>query len=424
MNLNLPYGTATINAQMDWGRCLGVLDIAEVPGLMDCSFSVRQAIEDPIGLDKNIFEIVQPGERVAIIVSDSFRHTGANLILPVLLQGLNDTGITDSDIIIVFATGTHRPPNPDEQTEILGSEILDRFADRIFSHDPDDKANLVYVGTTSRGTRVEINRHVHECDRVITTGAVVLHYFGGFGGGRKSILPGISSRETISHNHAMNLDPHNDQLNPDVQIGRLDGNPVAEDMLEGARLAEVDYIVNTVLNRHGEIVKVFAGDLDTAHRAAAEYARGLFAVHIDERADLVIASSGDCRNYVQSHKALFNAYQAVKPEGRIILLAKCEEGAGGDQFVKWLKLGTREAIIAGLREHSEINGQTALSTLQKTKITTLITDMQDQEVALLGAKRSHSLEEAINLVSHDFQAIAEPTYYVMPSAAYTVPFIS
>jgi nickel-dependent lactate racemase len=251
----------------------------------------------------------------------------------------------------------------------------------------------------------------------------VLHYFAGFGGGRKALLPGVAGIESISKNHSMNLDPSSDRLNPDVEIGKLDGNPVAEDMLEGARSVKVHCTLNTVLNREGRIAGVFAGELDAAHRAACDFAKSLYAVPLQEQADLVIAASGPTKNYVQSHKALYNAYQAVKPEGRIVLAARCEEGLGGEQFAQWVRLGHPEAIMRALRQRAEINGQTALSTLQKTPITLMVTDLSDEDVRLLGARKAASFEAALETARKELAAkgVADPACYVMPSAAYSVP---
>jgi len=423
MRIDVPYGRTFATADLDWARVLDVLDIADVPEQPDRDEAIRHAIEHPIGCEKNLFEIVRPGETAAILVSDMFRETRADQVLPVLLNGLNQAGIPDDAIRIVFATGTHRPPTAEEQIRILGAEILRRCEARIHVHNPYDEANLVYLGTTSRGTPVDVNRRVYEADRIIATGVVVFHYFGGYGGGRKSIVPGIASVKTIAHNHAMNLDPHEDRINPAVRIGALDGNPVSEDMLEGARFLHVDYIVNTVLNRHARIAAVFAGEMDAAHRAATQYARSLFSVSIREKADLVIASAGPAKNFVQSHKALYNAYQAVKPTGRIVFLTQCLEGLGGKRFVKWLRLGNRGAIITGLRQRAEINGQTALSTLEKAPLALFVTEMPDPDVRLLGARKAGSLQQALALAKHDLAHIANPTCYLMPSASYTVPIL-
>ncbi|MCH7739158.1 MAG: nickel-dependent lactate racemase [Chloroflexi bacterium] len=422
--IEIPYGTQSLTARVPAGRLLGTLDVSDTPPLKDRDRAIRDAIENPIGLDRDIFRIVSPGETVAIVVPDSFRTTRVEQVLPVLIDGLIEAGIAEGDITFVYATGTHRGPTPDEERRILGDGIYERFKGQAFTHDPRDEDNLVYVGTTSRGTEVHINRRVHEADRIIATGAVVLHYFGGYGGGRKSIVPGVASITTIASNHSMNLHPTEDQIDPAVRIGGLDGNPVAEDMLEATQLTHVDYIVNTVLNRKSEIAAIFAGELDAAHLSATKFAHGLFATDIDQQADLVIAASPSTQNFVQTHKALFNSYQAVKPDGRIILLAPCPEGLGGEQFAKWLRLGSREAIIAGLRKESEINGQTALSTIQKAPITYIMTEMTDGDVAMLRARRAASLGDAVSKAIADLAAAGrpEPTCYLMPSAAYTVPF--
>ena len=248
MKLSLPYGETFLEADIDWGRFLGVVDIADRPAAPSVDDAVAAALNHPIGLEKRLVDMVSAGDTCALLVSDSFRQTRADQILPILVDALNEGGIPDEDIVLVFATGTHRAPTPEEQRAILGPAIAERFHGRTLVHDPHDEDNLTFVATTPRGTPVFINRRVYECDRIIATGAVVLHYFAGFGGGRKAIVPGIAGVETIAHNHAMNLDPHRGRTNPAVRIGVLDGNPVAEDMLDAARLVNPDFIVNTVLN--------------------------------------------------------------------------------------------------------------------------------------------------------------------------------
>ncbi len=425
IEIDIPYGSELARTKLPTGRLLGTLDVDDTAGLVDRNQAIKEAIENPIGLDNSVFEIVNSGETVAIVVPDSFRTTRIEQVLPVLVDGLIEAGISSGDISFIYATGTHRGPTPEEERKILGDGIYERFKDQAYSHDPCDEDNLVYAGTTSRGTKVHLNKRVHEADRIIATGAVVLHYFGGFGGGRKSIVPGVASITSIASNHSMNLHPTEDQIDPAVRIGGLDGNPVAEDMLEAAQQSHVDYIVNTVLNRNSEIAAVFAGELNAAHIEATKFAESQFATDIDEQADIVIAASPATQNFVQTHKALFNAYQAVKPDGRIILLAPCPEGLGGDQFAKWLRLGSREAIIAGLRKESEINGQTALSTIQKAPITYVVTEMTDDEVNMIRGRTTESLEDAVSKAYADLAADGrtDPTVYLMPSAAYTVPFV-
>lgn len=424
-SISLPYGDEIVGATLLRGRSLGTLDIRPIKALAEPERAIREALSNPIELDRSIFDIVQTRERVVILVSDSFRQTRADLMLPVLIDGLKRAGTNPSDISILFSTGTHRGPTQDEQREILGEHVYGLMQGRIHVHDAHDAENHVSVGITSRGTPVEINRRVHEADRVIATGSAVLHYFGGFGGGRKSVVPGVASARTIAHNHAMNLHPEEDRLDPNVRIGLLAGNPVAEDMLEATQLTHVDAIINTVLNRDGGIAGVFAGDLVAAHEAACAFARDLFEVPLQEKADVVIAASPSTKNFVQTHKALFNAFQAVNPDGRILLAAPCAEGLGDEQFTQWLKLGDRAEIIAALRRRSEINGQTALSTREKAPRTIMVTELSDDDVALLGARKAPSLQEAVDSAFGDLDraGVINPTYVLMPSAAYTVPVL-
>jgi len=423
VQIHMPYGDETLEASLEDTHVLNTLDVADAPALPDVADAMRSALQTPIGPVAPLADIVRPGERVVIVVSDSFRTTRIEQVLPTILQTLRQSGVRDKDISFVFATGSHRAPTEEEKPVILGDAIYERFKDQAFSHDPEDQANLVHVGETSRGTPVEINRRVHEADRVIATGAVVLHYFGGFGGGRKSIVPGVVSKRTIAHNHARNLHATEDRLDPAVRIGVLDGNPVAEDMLEAASLTHVDFMVNTVLNRNSQIAGLFAGHLDQAHRAACEFARTLFAVSIPEQADLVVASAGRAKNFIQSHKALFNAFQAMKPGGRIVFLTRSPEGFGGNKFAQWLSLRTPEAIIRALREDAEINGQTALSTVEKARSALFVTALSSDAVALLGGRKAEGLQEALNTARADLRAsgVARPTCYLMPSAAYSVP---
>lgn len=420
MRIEMPYGAGRLDAEIDWGRVLGTIDIADVPPMLDVPGETTRTLNEPIGLVGACAAEFRAGERVCIVVSDSFRSTGIDQALPALLEHLYAAGIGERNVFFVYATGTHRGPTPEEEAKILGPEVYARFQGRTFAHDPFDPEQLVSLGTTSRGTPVSINRRVHEADRVVVTGTVVLHYFGGFGGGRKSVVPGVAGVDSIAANHSLNLHPTKNTLNPAVRIGVLESNPVAEDMLEASRFQRVDFMLNTVLNRHGEIAGLFAGELEQAHVAACGFARGLYCSRITEQADIVVASAGSAKNYLQSHKALFNAYQAVKPNGRIVFLTEAKEGLGGNKLAKWLELGNRDAIIAELRRNAEINGQTALSTVEKSAISFFVTELSEEEVRVLGGRKAASLHEALEQAREEVGR-AEPTLYLMPSAGYTVP---
>ncbi len=418
-SLSIEYGTTLLHAALDWGEDLGAIDVADAPAMPDIAIVARDAFDRPIGFSGSFFDGIAPHHMVTILVSDAYRKTAIDRILPTLVANLRSRGVDDTQIRFLFASGIHRAPSSDQQRAILGDEIASRHHFGVHTHDPYANDH-VFLGTTSRGTPVEINRLAVESDHVIVTGTVVLHYFGGFGGGRKAIVPGIASARTIAHNHAMNLHPSENRLNPDVRIGVMTGNPVAEDMLEAARMLPVCGIVNTVLNRRGEIAGLYVGALQEAHEAACAHARSLYAVPIARQADIVIASAGAARNYVQSHKALYNAFQAMKPGGSIIFLAPCSEGLGGEPIEKWLRLGSVDAIISALRSQSEIYGQTALSTLEKAVHAIMVTELTESEVALLGARKAATIAGALRIACSERGDDA--SYIVMPSASYTVPF--
>lgn len=422
MLIEVPYGREVLRAEVGGMRLLGRLTVGAGRSGAEGADLVREALERPIGQVERLRGRVKAGEEVVVLVSDQFRQTRADVVVREVVSELARGGVGEEGVHLLFATGTHRPPTPAEQSGVLGREVYARFRGRVHVHDAFDSKGLAHVGTTSRGTPVRINRLALEADRLIATGGVVFHYFAGYGGGRKSVVPGVAGAETIAHNHAMNLHGREDRLDPAVRIGALGGNPVAEDMLEAARFVEVDSIVNTVLDSAGRIAGVFAGHMEAAHGAAADFARGLFAAPIGEQADIVVASSGTAGNFVQAHKALYNAFQAMKPGGRIVLVAECAEGLGGEQFVKWLRLKTRGAIISGLRRQSEINGQTALSSLEKCGSVVFVTGMGEEETGLLGAERAESLEAAVAAARRGC-GVDEPSCYVMPDASYTVPFV-
>ncbi len=419
MFVRLPYGEDQVTAELP--SDIEVTYLA--PRVIDVSGDPRQlaeyALDTPIGLRGGLLDDFTLDDSVAIIVSDSFRKTGADEFLPSLLDRVTSVGIRDENILFCFATGVHRAPTTEEQRQILGTEVYERFQARLVVHDAFDDSALVKLGTTSRGTPVEINRHVLACNRIIATGTVVLHYFAGFGGGRKAIVPGLASARTIAHNHAMNLHPSEDRLDPSVRIAALEGNPVAEDLLEAVRMVPVDFILNTILTPAGKIATMVAGDLIAAHETACMLAYNFYAFPFEKSADLVIAASPDTRNFVQTHKALYNAHLAVRPGGRVILAAPCREGLGGEGFVKWLRLGSVEAVYAGLRKQSEINGQTALSTLGKSPTTSFVTELSESDVQLLRGHKALSLQAAVDAA---LEAIGNAkTCALIPDAAYTVP---
>jgi nickel-dependent lactate racemase len=421
--IEMPYGQNALRAVLPREDSVFSLDVAAVPALTEAAARLRHALRQPIGMDGTALHGIHCGERVAIVLSDAFRHTGIGELLPVLVQEVQRRDVQEKDLFFLVATGVHRPPTVPELQKIMGEGLFERCAARCYPHDPKDADRLVFVGKTSRGTPVWLNRRLVEADRVILTGPIVPHYFAGFGGGRKSVVPGLAGERTIASNHSLNLHGTEDRLNPDVQIGRLAGNPVAEDMAEAADFVPVECIVNTVLNREGRIAGLFVGDRTAAHEAGCAFASRIYETPLPRAADLVIASAGAARNFVQSHKALFNAYRAMKPDGRIVFLTPCQEGLGASGFGEWLGLGSRHAVITHLRTNAEINGQTALSTLEKAPSAVMVTGMDELEVHRTGGRKAANFQAAVDLCLRELAdaGVHNPSVCLMPSASHTVP---
>lgn len=421
--LNMPLSVSIPAGQAE---CLGELvcaDCAKPLADQDISAALRNPLW-PDNRDQAVFDRIQPGEEVCLVVSDQTRKTAVDRILPVLLRGLQERGCRTADFFILVASGIHRPPTAEEIQRILGAQMARIFENRIFIHDPDDAANLVSIGKTRRGHEVRLNRRAAEAQRLVLLGAATYHYHAGFGGGRKSLIPGLAGRATIAYNHSLTLDPEQDRIRPGVEIGRLDDNPVSEEMLEGARLHPPDFIINTVLMPDGQLAGVFAGDLDLAHRAACGLVEQIDRVDIRKKADFVVADAGDAGDWIQAHKALFNAARAVQEAGRIILLAPCPEGLGNERFRYWVTRPTLAEIYRGLRQNPEVNGQTALSTRLRGARAILVTQLSARDVADLRIATAPDLGKAVRRTLDELTraGIKRPTYYLMPGAMAVVPF--
>lgn len=410
-------------------RCLGTL-ATRPPDRILRDEDIRRALTQPLwGPGRpaaTVFDMVRPGEPTGIVVSDQTRKTAADRVLPVLLDGLVRNGCSVADMFILFACGIHRHPTEEETARILGPAAADAFKGRIFMHDPDDEENLVSVGVTRLGHDVRLNRRAFEARRLILTGTVTYHYHAGFGGGRKSLVPGLAGRKTIAHNHSLSLDLRKNRFHPLVHAGSLEGNPVAMEMLEGARMRAPDFVVNTVLTPDDLLAGVFAGDMEAAHAAACSCAEGICRCDIGEQADFAVASAGGASNWIQAHKALYNADRAVKQDGRIVLFAPCPEGLGNERFRHWVTRPSQDDIFAGLRKKPEVNGQTALSSRLRGVKTILVTTMADRDKTDLGIETAPDLQTAVErTVAHLVSRGAhKPTWYAMPEAMYTVPFVT
>jgi len=349
-DLRLPYGRGTVELSIPDRNLLGIVEGKEAERIeFDQAF--RDAWESPIGLDDPA-AFFHPGEKVVFVVTDHTRRTPTREILPLIWERISSR-VRREDVTLLVGTGTHRSPTEEELEGMLG-EIRQEFRVRI--HDCDD--GLVEVGKSSRGTPIFINRLVAEADRVVTIGHIGMHYFAGYSGGRKNILPGVAGRETIETNHAQFTDPRCEGC---ICVG----NPISEEMSEVARLIGVDFIVDVVLDAQGRVAKVVVGDVEEAHAVGRAFWDTLFQVKVSEQADLVIVSAGghpkDIDLY-QAHKALYNAAKAVKKGGMILLLAACPDGIGHEVFNDWMMRCDKpdDVFVIFAKEGFKIGGHKAL----------------------------------------------------------------
>lgn len=287
------------------------------------AFLIKKALENPIK-SRRLSEIVKPDSRIAIIVSDVTRPTPTAKLLPPLLEELYLGGAKDENITIVFALGLHRNQTEEESRKLVGEDVYEKI--RCIQH---DTSRCKHIGTTSRGTPIEVFEEILGKDVIIGAGSIEFHYYAGYSGGAKSVLPGVSSKEAVITNHKMMIDEK-------AVSGRVDG-PVRQDMEEAAKIFGLDFILNVVLDSKKEIVAAVAGDFIEAHRKGVEFVDSMYKVPV-EPADAVIVSCGGFPkdiNLFQAHKALDNATQAVKERGSIILVAECAEGIGNQVYECW-----------------------------------------------------------------------------------------
>jgi nickel-dependent lactate racemase len=413
----LPYGKSDVCIRIPARNLLGSIEPKQVSAAADANAEIERALKEPIG-SKRLNEIAQPNSKIAIVVDDFTRSTPSHIMLPPVLAELNAAGVEDEHITIIFGSGTHRAVKPKEAERILGVEVIDRV--KTISHDCNAQ-DLVPVGKTKHGTNVRVNRVFAEADVKVLVGDVNLHYYAGYGGGRKSVMPAISCKDTISHNHAMLLDAN-------ARTGVLENNPVHEDMTEAARLAKVDFILNVVTNSKDEIVKAFAGDLEQAFLEATKIVDEMYRVPVDRRADIVVVSPGgypaDIDLY-QAYKALDNALEAVKRGGTIILVAECPEGHGNQVFYDWMtRLGELKKVEREVKRHFELGGHKAyylLKAMKNHKIV-LVSSLPDYYAnSVFRLKTARAVNDALRETLKT--AGSQAKIWVMPKGNYTLPLV-
>jgi nickel-dependent lactate racemase len=389
----LPYGKSQVCVRIPTRNFLGSIEPKEKPAVPDPTAEIERALKEPLG-SKKLNEIVKPESRVAIVVDDITGAAPSELMLPPLLDTLNKEGVKYENVTLIFACGLHRAVKPEEAIKLLSENVCTRI--RALSHDSKAQ-DLVHVGKTqTHGTEVFLNRQFTEADVRILTGDIGLHYFAGYSGGRKSVLPGISGEETVKHNHALLVDPN-------ARTGILSENPVHQDMVEAAEMAKVDFALNVVINSKRELVKAFAGDLKQVFSEGVKLFDETYRVQADRRADIVVVSPGGDPadvNLFRAYQSVDNALELVKRGGVIILVAELGEGHGNQDFYEWMtKLPDLKAVEREIKRNFVEGGSTAycyMRALQKARII-LVSSMPDYYAAnVFKLKTARAVNDALN----------------------------
>jgi nickel-dependent lactate racemase len=366
-------------------------------------------------------DLFSAGDSVLIVVSDATRATASAQILNLLVRRLIQIGVSASDIAIIFATGIHRPVTPEEKIELLTPFIAQRV--RTMDHPAYDSSQMLSLGTTERGSPVEVNRALKDFSHVVITGGIGFHYFAGFTGGRKSICPGLASARTIEATHKLAFDFETGGRRAGVGTGLLDGNAVHEECERVTALIEPRFSINSVVDDRGRAVRIYAGDWRAAHRAACREYLANHSSEIGEKREVVIVSCGGSPydiNLIQAHKALDMAAHACTDGGTIILLAECRDGLGQPSFLNWFDEKNARALGARLREDYEVNGQTAWSLLTKAERyrIMLVSELAAEDVKRMRLVPVRSLSDALADVDRSARG------YVLPRGAGLLPTLS
>ncbi len=410
-----PYGKEKISHKFYDNELKGILTSSIEQYKPDFSENelVKNALENPIGTEK-LSQLAKGKNNVVIIASDHTRPVPSKVIIPFMLEEIRK-GSPDAKITILIATGCHRGTTKEELVSKFGEEIVAN--ENIYIHDCDERSQLVNIGTLPSGGQCEINKIAMEADLLVAEGFIEPHFFAGYSGGRKSVLPGIAGRTTVLANHCAEF------INDDnARTGILKDNPIHNDMLWAAKAAKLKFIVNVVINAEKEVIYVVAGDVEKAHQKGTEFLSqkcGAKAVY----SDIVISTNGGYpldQNVYQAVKGMTAAEATVKKGGVIIMLASSSDGTGGEHFYHQLAdekdiNKTMDMFLKRNRNETapdQWQSQILIRILMKATVI-YVSEMEDSMVEKMHMIPAHSIGEAIEKAKAVLNK-KEPTITAIP----------
>lgn len=411
---NLKYGKDEISIKLPTGRIICEIKANTFSGITNPESEILKALNNPVGTEK-LDKLISPTDKVCIVTSDITRPCPTHIMLPPVIDILTKIGVPYENITVVFGLGSHRKHTESEMKKLVGQEYFN-----LLNVVDSDTSDMIYMGKTSRGTPVNITGSVAKADKRICFGNIEMHYFAGYSGGSKAIMPGVSDREAISANHKMMLEETS-------RCGEIKQNNVRLDIEEAADICGIDFILNVILDENKKILKAVAGDRILAHRAGCDFLDKLYKIKIHSLADIVIASAGGFPkdiNLYQAQKALDNAREAVKPGGIIILFASCNEGLGEKVFENWLmEAKCHTDLIERIKLDFELGGHKAAaiaSVVEKCDIY-IVSELDTGTALKTFMKPYKDINAAINDAVQNSKP--DPEFIIMPQAGSTLPVL-
>ena len=400
LNIKLPYSTGHKEIMLEDSRVKAILTSAAGSIKVEKHEAdiVREALDRPIQSSR-LRDMVKDAKKVLIITSDHTRPVPSKITMPILLDEIRSLN-RNVEIKILVATGFHRPSTYEEMVLKFGKDIVDK--EEILNHDSRATSQMVFKGILPSGAELYLNSLADWADFIVAEGFIEPHFFAGFSGGRKSILPGIASEKTVLANHCSKFIAHSN-----ARAGILEGNPIHEDMIDAARKARLGFILNVVIDGEKRIIQAFAGHPEEAHYKGCGFVKELAGVKA-VGADIVITTNGGYpldQNIYQSVKGMTAAEACVRKGGVIIMVAACNDGHGGEAFYRWFAdAGSPEAVAEKISRISQMDSiadqweaQILARILMKCSVI-LVTDMCDPDlIKQMHMMHAKTVEDAVKM---------------------------
>ena len=416
--LKFPYGKDFLQIGISEEK-LEILHSKYLEPLKDLNNAIKESIRNPI--NSKPLSSLSKNKKICIIVPDKTRACPTKEILPLVLEEIKEC--KPSDLKILIGNGLHKPMSNQEIIEMLGKNIIEEY--EVINHSANEEKELINLKEeTSYGTPIIVNKIVAKSDYVIGIGLVEPHFFAGYSGGRKIILPAVAGKEAIFNNHSYKMIAH-----PNANYGILNGNPIHNDMMEFMKFVNLSFIINVIINNEGKICKIFSGNPIEAHKKAVEFLDNYINIKLNEYADIAIVSNGGYpldRNLYQAVKGIATANRVVKNGGIIIMVAECKDGLGGhEEFRKLMCKENPDDVLKEIRENEPINdqweAQILAKILKKNKVIIVTKGVDHKITKEMMMEYASTIDEALDLAKKLIPIIKKPKILAIPEGPYVIP---